>query len=275
MTNFLIKHDAKATRKHKAAIRAVSAQTKRDDKVIAQATHVLDAVAHYETLCSIAQRVHEWHSTSYKKATDELYVLLSDCYKSTMDIRSASMSVMKQLNKLLKEKKLMFNDGTRLETKVVRVVFGDIGKRAHIYARVLVNAREQHVKNSEFFTWLTAQGGVEAVRKQYKGLSPSQLRAQRIEKAENSLPRVSAKQLSNAPKVDGSDYVLALVQHTNGKQRIVGFCENLTLVKQVLARLADEAEKQADAASRADTEREVRLLQQQLAQVSNTTQKAA
>jgi hypothetical protein len=275
MTNFVIKHDAKATRKHKAAIRAVSAQTKRDDKLMAQGAHVLDAVSHYETLCSIAHRANEWHSTSYKKATDELYMLLADCYKSTTDIRADSVSVMKQLNKLLKEKKLMFNDGTRLETKVVRVVFGNIGKRAHIYARVLVNAREQCVQTSEFVTWLTAQGGVEAVRKQYNGLLPSQLKAQRVETAEKSLPLVEAKQLSNAPKVDGSDYVLALVQHTNGKQRIVGFCENLTLVKQVLAKLADEAVKQADAASRADAEREVRQLQQQLAQLSNQTQKAA
>jgi hypothetical protein len=275
MTNFVIKHDAKATRKHKAATRAVSAQTKRDDKVIAQATHVLDAVAHYETLCSIAQRVNEWHSTSYKKATDELYMLLSDCYKSTMDIRSASMSVMKQLNKLLKEKKLVFNDGTRLETKVVRVVFGDIGKRAHIYARVLVNAHEQSVQAADFITWLIAQGGVEAVRKQHKGLSPSQVKAQRVEKAERSLPRVKAKLLSNAPKVDGSDYVLALVQHTNGKQRIVGFCDSVTLIKEAMSKLADSAEKQALTVTLADAERENREYRQQIKQSESLTVKAA
>ena len=275
MTNLVIKHDAKATRKHRAAMRKVAAQTKRDDKAMTQGAHVLDAVAHYETLCSIAQRANEWHSTSYKKATDELYMLLADCYKSTTDIRSASMSVMKQLNKVLKEKKLMFNDGTRLETKVVRVVFGDIGKRAHIYARVLVNAREQCVQTSDFITWLTVQGGVEAVRKQHKGLSPSQVKAQRVEKAERSLPRLEAKQLSNAPKVDGSDYVLALVQNTNGKQRIVGFCDSLTLIKEAMAKLADSAEQEALVNILADTERENREYRQQIKQSDSMTVKAA
>jgi hypothetical protein len=55
------------------------------------------------------------------------------------------------------------------------------------------------------------------------------------------------------------------VQHTNGKQRIVGFCENLTLVKQVLAKAAEEAEKQADEVARADLERNQREFRQQIA----------
>lgn len=140
---------------------------------------------------------------------------------------------------------------------------------------MLVNAREQSVEPTLFAQWLVKQGGIEAVRKQHKGLTPSQVKAQSVAKAEKALPLLKAKQLSNAPKADGSDYVLALVQHTKGKQRIVGFCESSTLVKQVLVKLADSAEKEATTNTLADVERERRKLQQQLAQVSSLTDKAA
>lgn len=236
---------------------------------------ILKAQHYFNTMRDIAHKAATWNSTSYKKATDELYALLGECYSCTADVREQGTAVARELNNMLRTHKIPFNDSTKLETKVVRMVFGDIGKRAHIYARVLVNAREQSVQTATFVAWLTEQGGVEAVRKQYKGLSPAEVKAQRVQTAEKSLPRVKAKQLSNAPKLHNSDYVLALVQHTNGKQRIVGFCESHTLVNQVLAKLADEAEKQADAVSRADAEREVRQLQQQLAQVSSQTAKAA
>ncbi len=236
---------------------------------------ILKAQHHYVTLLSIADKATVWNNTSYKKANDELYALLSECYASMADIRSQSVAVVRELNNLLLIQKIKFNDGTRLETKVVRVVFGDIGKRAHTYARVLRNAFEQKVQQTDFVTWLEEQGGVEAVRKQHKGFTPSQVKAQRVEKAEKALPLVKAKQLSNAPKADGSDYVLALVQHTNGKQRIVGFCENTTLVKQVLAKVADEAEKQAITNTLADTERENRKYRQQIAQAATLTVKAA
>jgi hypothetical protein len=275
MTKLVKKQTESATVNVKAQMRSVGAQTKRDEKLIKDSTHVLDAATHYETLCSIARRAGEWHSTSYKKATDELYTLLADCYKGTADIRAASVSVVKQLNKLLKEKKLTFNDGTRLETKVVRVVFGNIGKRAQIYARVLVNAREQSVQSEDFVSWLETQGGVEAVRKQHNGLTPAEVKAQRVETAEKVLPLVKAQQLSNAPKADGSDYVLALVQHTNGKQRIVGFCDSVTLIKEAMSKLADAAQQEADDITRADIERDARKYRQEIAQTSAVTAKAA
>ena len=242
---------------------------------IKSATTVLTAQQHFDAMLKIANKAVTWHNTSYKKATAELFALLGECYAPVADIRKQGTAMVRELNKVLTANSITFNDGTRLETKVVRVVFGNIGKRAHIYARVLVNAREQSVQTTLFAQWLVKQGGIEAVRKQHKGLTPSQVKAQSVAKAEKSLPLLKAKQLSNAPKADGSDYVLALVQHTKGKQRIVGFCESSTLVKQVLVKLADSAEKEATTNTLADVERERRKLQQQLAQVSSLTAKAA
>ncbi len=244
-------------------------------KAANKANTVLTAQQHYDALLKIADKAVTWHNTTYRKATDELFALLSDCYASVDEIRGNGTSMVRELNKVLKENSITFNDGTSLETKVVRVVFGEIGKRAHTYARVLRNAHEQSVKPTVFAEWLAKQGGVEAVRKQHKGLSPSQVKAQRVAKAEKSLPSVKAQQITNAPKIDGSNYVLAIVEHTNGKQRIVGFCGNLPLVKQALASIADDAEKQASTVTRADLERERRKLQQKLAAASMLTAVAA
>jgi hypothetical protein len=238
-------------------------------------TNAVNAQQHYNTLLAIAAKAATWHSGSYKKATDELYALLSECYESVDNIRTQGTAMVRQLNKVLTANSITFNEGTSLETKVVRVVFGQIGKRAQIYARVLRNAAEQSVKPTLFIEWLTDKGGVEEVRKQHKGLSPSQLKAQRVEAAEKALPRVKTKQLSNAPKVDGSDYVLALVQHTNGKQRIVGFCDSVALIKEAMSKLADSAEKQALTVTLADVERENRKYRQQLTQAASLTAKAA
>lgn len=240
-----------------------------------KATTVITAQQYYDAMCKIAKKAATWNSTSYKKATDELYMLLSDCFVSVADIRAQGTGTVRELNKVLTANGITFNDGTRLETKVVRVVFGSIGKRAHIYARVLRNAYEQNITAADFVTWIAQQGGVEAVRKQHKGLTPAQVKAERVAKAEKALPSVKAKQLSNAPKADGNDYVLAVVQHTNGKQRIVGFCDNITLIKQALAKVADDAEKQALAKTLADAERENRKFRQQIAQAASQTQKAA
>lgn len=239
--------------------------TKTSKAAIKSTATVLCAQKHYETMLAIAAKAATWHSTSYKKANDELYALLSDCYSSLGDIRSQGTATVRALNEVLTQNGITFNDGTSLETKVVRVVFGNIGKRAHIYARVLGNAAKQGVKPAVFSEWLAEQGGVEAVRKQVNGLTPAQVKAQSVAKAEKALPLVKEKQLTNAPKMDGSDYVIAIVQHANGKPRIVGFCENLTLVKQVLAKAAEEAEKQAVEVARADLERKQREFRQQIA----------
>jgi hypothetical protein len=174
------------------------------------------AQRHFDALREIATKAEAWQLGSYKVATDELYVLLSDCYNSVATIRAQGTAVARELNKVLTKNNVVFNDGTRLETKVVRVVFGSIGKRAHIYARVLVNAREQNIAQADFITWLEAEGGVEAVRKQHKGLTPSEVKAQRVKVAETALATATSVQLKTAPKADDSDFVIALVHHTKG-----------------------------------------------------------
>jgi len=62
---------------------------------------------------SCSEESKTWNDTSYKKATDELYKLLAECYSVTLTTRAQSTAVMRELNKLLVAKGLTFNDGTK------------------------------------------------------------------------------------------------------------------------------------------------------------------
>ena len=70
------------------------------------------AQAQYKAMAAVAKKVKTWNDTSYKKATDELYALLAECYSVTLTTRAQSTAVMRELNKLLVDKGLTFNHCT-------------------------------------------------------------------------------------------------------------------------------------------------------------------
>ena len=125
----------------------------------------------------------KWTKNAYRTASTELYEILAECYAHTQFYRAADISFKLQLNQLLRDAKHTFNEGTRIETKVVRVVFGEvftgaIGRsRGAIYSKVLTAAHEAKVSKEGFVKWLAQQGGVEAVRKRNKGKTAAQIRA--------------------------------------------------------------------------------------------------
>ena len=88
----------------------------------------------------------KWTKNAYRTASTELYELLAECYAHTQFYRAADISFKLQLTQLLRDAKHTFNEGTRIETKVVRVVFGEvftgaIGRsRGAIYSKVLTAA---------------------------------------------------------------------------------------------------------------------------------------
>ena len=115
---------------------------------------------------------NKWTKNAYRTASTELYELLSECYAHTQFYRSADISFKLQLNQLLRDAKHTFNEGTRIETKVVRVVFGEvftgaIGRsRGAIYSKVLTAAHEEKVSKDNFVKWLTTQGSTQAKQRQ-------------------------------------------------------------------------------------------------------------
>ena len=155
---------------------------------------------------------NKWTKNAYRTANTELYELLAECYAHTQFYRSADISFKLQLNQLLRDAKHTFNEGTRIETKVVRVVFGEVFKgaigrsRGAIYSKVLTAAHEEKVSKDNFVKWLTTQGGVEAVRKQNKGKTAAQIKTERALSAHEQLATQSTQDLELSTPAQNYEY---------------------------------------------------------------------
>lgn len=196
-------------------------------------------------------KAKEWTANAYRTSNTELYELLSRCYTYSQYYRNADIGFKQQLNILLKEAKHTFNEGTRIETKVVRVVFGEvfegsIGRsRGAIYSKVLASAHEAKVIPKQFIKWLNEQGGVEAVRKPNNGKTPAQVKTERALSAHEQLASKPQMDIGFATPSQNYAFSLALVSHVNGDKRIVALLNNSTLVKEALAKAFVELETQS------------------------------
>ena len=70
-----------------------------------------------------------------------------------------------ELYALLKLHRIKFKKNSDLSTRIVRAIFGDCGKRAYAYARVITVAAETRPKNVSMHTFVTNAGGIEQIRR--------------------------------------------------------------------------------------------------------------
>ena len=114
-----------------------------------------------QSLDTIAKKQSKW-SKKYDNVNDGLYAILAECYEEVEKLRVAKRAVVLAFNDELKNRGYKRLDATQLETKVIRVVFGDIGaNRATGYAKVLVIARNEKVTAVDLAEWIKGNGGVE------------------------------------------------------------------------------------------------------------------
>lgn len=105
-----------------------------------------------------------WENGSYKKSNDELYNLLDRCF-ALFEQMSGEAKLIKELNDLLTERSITWNENTSLATKIARFVFNGSNKRITGYARVLRIARSEKLDSESFAAFIKRNGGVEEVRK--------------------------------------------------------------------------------------------------------------
>lgn len=106
-----------------------------------------------------------WENGSYKKSNDELYNLLNRCF-TLFEQMSGEAKLIKELNDLLTERGITWNENTSLATKIARFVFNGANKRITGYARVLRVAQFEKLESESFAAFIKRKGGVEEVRKQ-------------------------------------------------------------------------------------------------------------
>lgn len=116
-------------------------------------------------LKALAEDRAAWENGTYKASSEELYMLLDRCFTLIGQMRD-QRHLINELNAQLEAKKIVFNKGTSLTTKVTRFVFNGACKRITGYARVLRIANKEKRENESFSAFIKRKGGIEEVRKQ-------------------------------------------------------------------------------------------------------------
>lgn len=208
---------------------------------------------------AIAAEREAWETGSYKKSNEELYTLLERCMNIYAQVKD-STKLRNRLNIMLNERAMPYNTSTSTLTKIVRLVFGDCGKRAYTYTRVLKVAIAEKPENKSLAAFVADAGGIDEVRRTQKGQTPSQKRYTAISTATEwfgSKPAVLKVETSDelAPNGDAThNFSLAVVrQEADGTQSIVYGINNQALLNKAL----EYAGKQLG--SKTAAEREVTL----------------
>lgn len=195
-------------------------------------------------LNGLAQDRVAWENGSYKASNDELYGLLDRCF-SLLEQMKGQRKLIKELNELLAEKSIVFNEGTSLATKIARFVFNGNTKRITGYAKVLRVTAEEKAESESFAAFIKRKNGVEEVRKQKVAgaLTKAEQAKLNIKVAESYF--VSSDALvqdiaCSAPEVlpnaeAGHQFSAALLRHNgDGTLSIVYGCNKATIVKVLL-----------------------------------------
>ena len=192
-----------------------------------------------QSLDKIAKKQSKW-STKHDNVNDGLYAILAECYEEVEKLRVAKRAVVLAFNDVLKNRGYKRLDATQLETKVIRVVFGDIGaNRATGYAKVLKIARSEKVSAVDLADWIKGNGGVEEVRRtDASGKTPKVNREDAITAALKSLDQSPKFDLDQITKHEGLEYSVVVVRrNTDGSVIPVAEVTSLPIVKDVLASL--------------------------------------
>lgn len=118
-----------------------------------------------KTIDTLSTRRKDWENDALKKSNDVLYQLLDDCLKLYFNVKD-DKKLIKALKADLKARGFSHNAGASLSTRIVRAVFGkNCKERVYAYARVISVALEEDDKNLNMHDFITAQGGIEEIRR--------------------------------------------------------------------------------------------------------------
>jgi hypothetical protein len=195
-----------------------------------------------EQITALIAKREKWEKNQYQSSTALLYGLLAECLEITLRLSRKNNAEINAFNDLLAEHNIKKNESTQLETRVVRLAFGDCGRRDQIYGNVLFHAMKSSIEPKGLPTWIQAQGGVENVG-QSKGASGSmkvqrkelvQLAAAEMETADFQIELEPLQCLEPSNK----EYVtlsIAIIRKTDGKFGIVYGTNHKSLLEQALA----------------------------------------
>lgn len=195
-----------------------------------------------------------WENGSYKASNDELYRLLDRCTALLLEVQ-ADRKLILRIGKMLTERGLEPRDNTSLATKIVRLVFGDCGKRAYTYANVISVAALEKAENETMRTYVNNRGGIEQISRGKSSKNGGVSRQDNVNYAVNALvmtkPIIPEFDMVNSVQPHAGSahsFSLAIIRkNSNGKGNAVFGINNISLVNSALIYAAKQLRPKAEA----------------------------
>lgn len=130
-------------------------------------------------LKSLEKDRKSWEQKELRASNEKLYSILERCYFILDQVRN-SKEFKRHIRDLLKIKKVDFKAGSRIETHVIALVFGDLGARSATYSSVLRIAGAELPKDKTLSQWIKDLGGIENVRRTKGGKKSENTRKAKI-----------------------------------------------------------------------------------------------
>lgn len=213
-------------------------------------TSIVDKTTLSAALDALQADAAKWTSTTYKKCNEELVSLLSRAVGVAHEIKGNRI-LLRQLKESLTERGITCNENAKLETRIVRWVFGDCGDRAYTYATVVRDCLAKNVDASGVAAHITKSKGIDAIRRASGSNANSKRQDEFRKKAENYYFACNAlftfpQELPQlAPAETNKTFSVALVRQSDeGDLEVVYGTNNGTLVNSVLAIAGKELKDQ-------------------------------
>lgn len=166
-----------------------------------------------------------WEQGVYRTSNVQLYHLLAECLAFVLayDVKGLNTARRKGLEMFCVARKYRFKNDTPLANKIVRAVFGEIGRsRISTYSLVVRQAQSRNIKPADMVAWIESEGGIQEIKvsKSATHVSPAdkaQIAMQHVAKS-NDLGTIKTEMLSQLASPDhiNSDCVLIATQLADG-----------------------------------------------------------
>jgi hypothetical protein len=151
-----------------------------------------------QSLDALSLARDNWEQTTFKKANEGLYDLLSQCLavfetkfiKGTKDDQKTLRS---ELIARLSEKKIKTQKNSPTLTLFVRFVFSSDRKRAHGYSYVLNAAISHEINAAQLPEWIVSEGGIEEIKRKMVQSDESKERQAKRKQAKDTAEQLIAE----------------------------------------------------------------------------------
>jgi hypothetical protein len=157
---------------------------------------VADAIV--QSLDGLSMARENWEQTTFKKANDGLYDLLSQCLdvfetKFIKGSKDGQKTLRSELISRLNEMKVKTQKNSPTLSLFVRYVFCSDRKRAHGYSYVLNAAISHGVNSHQLPQWIVNQGGIEEIKRKMVQSDEAKTRQEKRKQAKDTAEQLIAE----------------------------------------------------------------------------------